>query len=138
MTKRSKAFHPLDVEAGSNVRLRRQIMKMSQEKLGDQLDITFQQIQKYENGANRMGVSRFCQIAEVLGVHPSKLLPHCDHSSEGASPVLKLSPKATRLAHLYDNIQDKEQKRIFDSLIKSFEELHMRNAGVNNHEKKEG
>ena len=50
--------NPIDVHGGTRVRLRRQVMKMSQEKLGDQLGVTFQQVQKYERGANRVGASR--------------------------------------------------------------------------------
>jgi transcriptional regulator with XRE-family HTH domain len=59
---------PVDVHVGTRVRLRRQVMKMSQEKLGDQLGVTFQQVQKYERGANRIGASRLWKISEVLGV----------------------------------------------------------------------
>jgi len=53
---------------GSRVRMRRMLVGMSQEKLGDSLGITFQQIQKYEKGTNRIGASRLHQIARVLGV----------------------------------------------------------------------
>ena len=59
--------NPIDVHVGSRVRLRRTMIGMSQEKLGDALGITFQQIQKYEKGANRIGASRLQQISKVLG-----------------------------------------------------------------------
>lgn len=60
--------NPIDVHVGTRVRLRRQVMKMSQEKLGDQLGVTFQQVQKYERGANRVGASRLWKMSQVLDV----------------------------------------------------------------------
>lgn len=58
--------NPIDIHVGSRVRLRRTMSGMSQEKLGEALGITFQQIQKYEKGANRIGASRLQHIASVL------------------------------------------------------------------------
>ncbi|MEJ8572728.1 helix-turn-helix domain-containing protein [Microbaculum marinum] len=63
-----KAPNPIDVHVGSRVRLRRVLINMSQEKLGEQLGITFQQVQKYEKGTNRVGASRLYRISQVLGV----------------------------------------------------------------------
>lgn len=60
--------NPVDVHVGARVRLRRKILKMSQEKLGEQLGVTFQQVQKYERGANRVGASRLWKLSEVLDV----------------------------------------------------------------------
>ena len=60
--------NPIDIHVGSRVRLRRTLLGMSQEKLGEMLGLTFQQIQKYEKGANRIGASRLYQIAQILGV----------------------------------------------------------------------
>jgi len=61
-----KKPNPIDIHVGSRVRLRRTMLGMSQEKLGEHLGITFQQIQKYEKGANRIGASRLQEIARVL------------------------------------------------------------------------
>lgn len=61
--------NPIDIHVGTRVRLRRQVMKMSQEKLGDQLGVTFQQVQKYERGANRVGASRLWKMSQVLDVN---------------------------------------------------------------------
>jgi transcriptional regulator with XRE-family HTH domain len=69
MTK--KAPNPIDKHVGSRVRMRRMMIGMSQEKLGEKLGITFQQIQKYEKGTNRVGASRLQQIATVLAVPPA-------------------------------------------------------------------
>lgn len=63
-----KQPNPIDIHVGSRVRLRRMMLGMSQEKLGESLGITFQQIQKYEKGTNRIGASRLQHIATVLSV----------------------------------------------------------------------
>lgn len=68
MTTMKKTPNPIDTHVGSRVRLRRMLVGMSQEKLGDMLGLTFQQVQKYEKGANRIGASRLYQIAQILGV----------------------------------------------------------------------
>jgi transcriptional regulator with XRE-family HTH domain len=59
---------PIDKHVGSRVRMRRLMVGMSQEKLGDALGLTFQQVQKYEKGTNRMGSSRLQQVANILKV----------------------------------------------------------------------
>jgi transcriptional regulator with XRE-family HTH domain len=61
----------IDRHVGSRVRMRRMLLKMSQEKLGEALGLTFQQIQKYEKGLNRIGASRLQQISKSLNVPPS-------------------------------------------------------------------
>lgn len=68
MVENKKKPNPVDVHVGSRVRLRRTMLGMSQEKLGESLGITFQQIQKYEKGSNRVGASRLQRISEVLNV----------------------------------------------------------------------
>jgi len=64
----SRRANPIDVHVGSRVRLRRMLLGMSQEKLGEHLGLTFQQIQKYEKGINRIGASRLFDLSKVLGV----------------------------------------------------------------------
>ncbi len=64
----TKSPNPIDRHVGSRVRMRRMMVSMSQEKLGDRLGLTFQQVQKYEKGTNRIGASRLQQIAAILGV----------------------------------------------------------------------
>src|ERR1700726_1544396 len=61
-----KAPNPIDRHVGSRVRMRRLMLGMSQEKLGDGLGLTFQQVQKYEKGANRIGASRLQHISDIL------------------------------------------------------------------------
>jgi len=59
---------PIDIHVGSRVRLRRTLLGMSQERLGDALGLTFQQVQKYERGVNRVGASRLFDLSRVLDV----------------------------------------------------------------------
>lgn len=68
MIENKKKPNPIDIHVGSRVRLRRNMLGMSQEKLGESLGITFQQIQKYEKGTNRVGASRLQAIASILSV----------------------------------------------------------------------
>jgi len=66
MAEEKKQPNPIDIHVGSRVRLKRTLMSMSQEKLGESLGITFQQVQKYEKGTNRIGASRLQQISGIL------------------------------------------------------------------------
>lgn len=63
-----KQANPVDAQVGNRVRLRRMLIGMSQEKLGEMLGLTFQQVQKYEKGINRIGAGRLFQVAQILGV----------------------------------------------------------------------
>jgi transcriptional regulator with XRE-family HTH domain len=63
-----KKPNPVDTHVGSRVRLRRMLLGMSQERLGDSMGLTFQQVQKYEKGVNRIGASRLFQISKILDV----------------------------------------------------------------------
>ncbi|MDJ0512262.1 MAG: helix-turn-helix domain-containing protein [Methyloceanibacter sp.] len=63
-----KKPNPIDAHVGSRVRLRRMLLGMSQERLGDSMGLTFQQVQKYEKGANRIGASRLYHISKILDV----------------------------------------------------------------------
>ena len=65
------ANHPVDVHVGSRLRMRRTLLGLSQQKLGEKLNLTFQQIQKYERGANRIGASRLFELSRILDVKPA-------------------------------------------------------------------
>src|SRR5688572_15416413 len=60
--------NPIDIHVGNRVRLQRMLVGISQEKLGERLGLTFQQVQKYEKGINRIGASRLFELSRVLGV----------------------------------------------------------------------
>lgn len=64
----ARRANPIDAHVGTRVRLRRMLLGMSQEKLGEHLGLTFQQVQKYEKGVNRIGASRLYDMSRVLGV----------------------------------------------------------------------
>jgi transcriptional regulator with XRE-family HTH domain len=95
MTK--KAPDPIDKHVGSRVRMRRMMLGMSQEKLGDALALTFQQVQKYEKGTNRIGASRLQQISRILQVPPAFFFegaPHLADNGAMADP-LEAAPSPT-------------------------------------------
>lgn len=68
LSRRGEGPNPIDVHVGARLRLRRTLMGLSQEKLGEAVGITFQQLQKYERGANRISASRLFNLAQVLDV----------------------------------------------------------------------
>ena len=78
--------NPVDVHVGGRVRLRRTLLGMSQEKLGEAIGLTFQQVQKYERGANRIGASRLWDLSRVLECPISFFFEEMDESTASASP----------------------------------------------------
>jgi transcriptional regulator with XRE-family HTH domain len=96
-TKRNeKGGHPMDVHVGSRVRLRRTLSGLSQEKLGDALGLTFQQVQKYERGANRISASRLFTLSQVLDVPVSFFFEDMSDASPQGVPVDKENPRAAQ------------------------------------------
>ena len=125
MTKSSP--DPVDIHVGARVRLRRTLLGMSQEKLGKALGLTFQQVQKYERGANRIGSSRLFQLSRILDVPVSfffdEMLPETTRKAEGMAEdnnqvfeVDKLSRRETlELVRAYYKITDPTvRKKIFE------------------------
>ncbi len=82
----SRAPHPVDIATGLNIRRLRRQKRISQEWLADTVGLTFQQIQKYERGANRMSCSRLMAIAKALAVSPERLLPPADWLDDMTAP----------------------------------------------------
>lgn len=80
-----KAPNPTDKHVGARVRMRRMMLAMSQEKLGDALGLTFQQVQKYEKGTNRIGASRLQQISNILQVPVSFFFEGAPNNSNSQS-----------------------------------------------------
>jgi transcriptional regulator with XRE-family HTH domain len=95
MTK--KAPNPIDKHVGSRVRMRRMMLGMSQEKLGDALALTFQQVQKYEKGTNRIGASRLQQISHILQVPVAFFFEGAPHLTDGtmAAESVESAPSPT-------------------------------------------
>ena len=124
----TKAPNPVDRYVGSRVRMRRIMLGMSQEKLGEALGLTFQQVQKYEKGTNRVGASRIQQIAEILQVPVSFLfeggptgLVKADGSTEAASPSYVSDFLATTeglsLTRAFTRISDAKLRRSIVDLV---------------------
>lgn len=79
----SKEPNPIDRNVGNRLRMQRILLNMSQEKLGEALGITFQQVQKYEKGINRISASRLQQISQILNVPPSFFFQNATGKSTG-------------------------------------------------------
>lgn len=82
-----KVPNPIDKHVGSRVRMRRVLLGMSQEKLGEALSLTFQQVQKYEKGTNRIGASRLQQISKTLNVPPAYFFDGAPSFDESGGPA---------------------------------------------------
>jgi transcriptional regulator with XRE-family HTH domain len=104
---------PIDIGVGNKIRERRRAMKITQEKLADSLGLTFQQVQKYERGSNRVSASKLYEIASLLCVPVSffyaDLPDPTDSAAEGddlrnATRVLMATPDGQELATLYSRI----------------------------------
>jgi transcriptional regulator with XRE-family HTH domain len=112
--------NPIDVHVGARVRLRRTLLGMSQEKLADALGLTFQQVQKYERGANRIGASRLHHLARILEVPVSFFFDELEGSqAPGLAKTGDPDPMTRRetleLVRAYYRIKDdKLRKRIFE------------------------
>lgn len=96
----TKQPHPVDVYVGQRVRLRRTLLGLSQGRLGDQLGLTFQQVQKYERGANRIAASRLKQMADALDVPIGFFFDGFDDADDLREPAVdrQLVELAKRLA----------------------------------------
>ena len=121
--------HPVDIYVGSRLRLRRTLKGMSQQRLAEAIGLTFQQIQKYERGVNRIGSSRLFELSEVLDVPPSFFFDGAagefdvKETGGGFTERQQVPFEAKRFARreilelvrAYDRITDPEiRKRVFD------------------------
>lgn len=129
----AKSPNPVDKHVGARVRMRRMMIGMSQERLGDSLGITFQQVQKYEKGTNRIGASRLQQISKTLGVPVSFFFegaPELDGSdmtfSEGASPPyvseFLSTAEGLSLTRAFTRIRDARVRRRIVELVETLGE----------------
>ena len=125
-----KQANPIDTQVGNRVRLRRMLIGMSQERLGELLGLTFQQVQKYEKGVNRIGAGRLYQVAHILGVqigyfYEGIIEQHLENAGCAeevpAPPVVEFlsSGEGLQLSLAFMKIKDtKVRKRVLD-LVKS-------------------
>jgi transcriptional regulator with XRE-family HTH domain len=124
-----KQANPIDIQVGNRVRIRRMLIGMSQERLGDLLGLTFQQVQKYEKGVNRIGAGRLFEVARILNVPVDFFYEGLNAITEGglgdgAPPVMEFisSGEGLQLSLAFMKIKDaKVRKRVLD-LVKSLAE----------------
>ncbi|OCJ67349.1 transcriptional regulator [Agrobacterium tumefaciens] len=125
-----KQPNPIDVHVGSRIRLRRNILGMSQERLAESLGISFQQIQKYERGTNRVGASRLQNIAGILNIPVSFFFedaPGNDAAAIGTSPasspndfqIFLSSSEGFRLNSEFVKIADARVRRSIIEMVKA-------------------
>lgn len=125
-----KQANPIDAQVGNRVRLRRMLIGMSQEKLGELLGLTFQQVQKYEKGVNRIGAGRLYQVAHILGVSVGYfyegIIEQVPQHTEGAEehttpPVVEFlsSGEGLQLTLAFMRIKDPKVRRRVIDLVKS-------------------
>ena len=133
--------NPIDLHVGKRMYMRRTMMGMSQERLAAELGVTFQQVQKYEKGQNRIGASRLWDIAQVLGVgveffyedlddnsrdkSPRKIAPHfqlSDGSEECFDMEAWLRKDVIELVKAYTQIKDKNVAQNVLNLVQSMAE----------------
>jgi transcriptional regulator with XRE-family HTH domain len=126
MTRRDPNY--IDVHVGARIRMRRQLINMSQERLGELLGITFQQVQKYEKGSNRISASRLFYAAKTLGVPVQFFfdgLPGNEGGEglrEGGSgdefSVAMMSPEGVQLAKAFKDADTGTKRKLIASLAK--------------------
>ena len=124
-----KQANPIDIQVGNRVRIRRMLIGMSQERLGDLLGLTFQQVQKYEKGVNRIGAGRLFEVSRILNVpvdffYEGVAAQLAGDEQESAPPVMEFvsSGEGLQLSLAFMKIKDtKVRKRVLD-LVKSLSE----------------
>ena len=113
---------PVDMLVGRNIKLHRLSKSMSQEELAHKLGLTFQQLQKYERGINRVGGGRLFRIASILGVEIGAFFEGADRPEraplDAFSPLTLISdPQSFRLAQAFSRISDPEMRRTLVNLL---------------------
>jgi transcriptional regulator with XRE-family HTH domain len=125
-----KAPNPIDKHVGARVRMRRLILGMSQGKLGEALDVTFQQVQKYEKGTNRISASRLQHIAQILSVPipfffedapgESAVQPRGMEGKSNNNPLEFLSSaEGLQLNKAFVRIKDSKLRRTITNLVRA-------------------
>jgi transcriptional regulator with XRE-family HTH domain len=118
--------HPVDVHVGQRLRLRRKLSGLSQTELGEKIGVTFQQLQKYESGTNRISASRLFDLSRVLDVPVSYFFDEMTENVSGAGkmeaaltdePNLMVKRETLELARAYTRIADPKLRQLLRSLV---------------------
>ena len=121
----SAAFAVVDVHVGKRIKILRKLRGMNQSKLGESVGLSFQQIQKYETGANRISASRLFEFSQVFDVPVScffdDMPPELGNHNATGVPERDVfrSSEATEVARIYYQIQNKSVRHSFRNLVKS-------------------
>ena len=124
--------NPIDIHVGARMRMRRRVLNLTQEKLADSLGVTFQQIQKYERGTNRVSASKLYEAARVLWVPISYFyegLPEpspSDAQDQGVERTINeflMSPSGLELAAVYPRIKNERLKKLLLEMARAFVEV---------------
>ncbi|MDE2385689.1 MAG: helix-turn-helix transcriptional regulator [Alphaproteobacteria bacterium] len=125
MTRRDPNY--IDVHVGARIRMRRQLINMSQERLGELLGITFQQVQKYEKGSNRISASRLFYSAKTLGVPINFFFEGLPGTEEGGGlsdgsgdefSAAMMSPEGVQLAKAFKDANTTTKRKLIASLAR--------------------
>lgn len=126
----SQGPHPVDVHVGARIRERRKELGMSQQSLADALGLTFQQVQKYERGANRVSSSKLWEISKTLHAPVAYFFEHLsfggETTPEGDSPEYQhdfiMTAEGVELARAFPRIADRRIRRQVLDLVKALAE----------------
>lgn len=110
----AKTAHPVDIHVGRRISARRRELKLSQSELGQHLGVTFQQLQKYESGANRVSASKLHMIADRLGVSPGWFFPSAEDVGGDPGPLERLAgaPGGVEMAQIFPDLRVDQQKSL--------------------------
>ena len=108
-----KKPNPVDQHVGSRVRLRRMLLGMSQERLGESMGLTFQQVQKYEKGVNRIGASRLFQISKILDVPVQFFFEEAPQTDGRATPGMAEADSEAFILEFLNSREGLELNRAF-------------------------
>ena len=140
MTTVSRGPNPIDLHVGGRIKLRRLMLRMSQEKLAEGLGITFQQVQKYEKGTNRVGASRLQQIAQLLQVPISYFFAENDAAllskdhllatkDDGLMSFVK-SREGVELNMAFSRLRERKARESFIKLVRALADSSLGQEGV--------
>ncbi len=116
--------HPVDAHVGSRVRLRRTLLGMNQTQLGEALGLTFQQVQKYERGTNRISASRLWHLTEILDVPLSFFFDELVDGAKAASPDdISLKRETLELVRAYFRIRDPAARKHLREMTRAMADL---------------
>lgn len=105
--RRTDVTQEIDIQIGHNIRLRRIALKMSQKELADRLELTFQQVQKYEKGLNRIALSRAFQISKVLDCRVSDFMEGVE---ENGNSNAAFTHEAARAMQIFDQLSEPSKR----------------------------